>query len=95
MDEEFWDDLENKIGGLVDQAAEDTDEELATQMSSITRLTNKEVKELFPKTADAQRLFELIKLVNEDTEKNEKINKLVANSEKFADIVITLVSRLT
>lgn len=95
MDEEFWDDLESKIGGLVDQAAEKTDKELANQLSSITRLTNKEVQELFPKTADAQRLFELIKLVNEDTEKNEKINRLVANSEKFADILITLVSRLT
>lgn len=95
MDDEFWDDLENRIGGLVDQAEEDTDDELATEMSSITRLTNKEVKELFPKPSDAQKLFELIRLVNEDTEKNEKINKLVANSEKFADIVITLVSRLT
>ncbi|MBT8183405.1 MAG: hypothetical protein KJN76_01085 [Eudoraea sp.] len=95
MDDEFWEDLENRIGGLVDEAAEETDEELATEMSSITRLTRVEVKELFPKKADAQKLFELIRLVNEDTEKNEKINKLVANSEKFADIVITLVSRLT
>jgi len=95
MDEEFWDDLEQRIGGLVDEAAEDTDEELATEMSSITKLTNEEIKELFPKPSDTQKLFELIRLVNEDTEKNEKINKLVANSEKFADIVITLVSRLT
>ena len=95
MDDEFWDDLESRIGGLVDQVAEDTDEELATEMSSITKLTNEEVKELFPKPSDAQKLFELVRLVKEDTEKNEKINQLVANSEKFADIVITLVSRLT
>ena len=95
MDEEFWDELEQRIGGLVDQAADDTDEELATEMSSITRLTNEEIKELFPRPSDAQKLFELIRLVNEDTEKNEKINNLVANSEKFADILITLVSRFT
>lgn len=95
MDEEFWSDLEERIGGLVDQAADETDEELATEMSSITKLTNEEVKELFPKPSDAQKLFELIRLVNEDTERNEKVNELVANSERFADIVITLVSRFT
>ena len=95
MDDEFWDDLEKRIGGLVDQAAENTDDELATEMSSITRLTNKEVKELFPKSSDAQKLFELIRLVNEDTERNVKINSIIDNSERFADVLITLVSRFT
>ncbi|MEE1964332.1 hypothetical protein V1387_16700 [Allomuricauda taeanensis] len=33
-------------------------------------------------------------MCKEDTDRNEKLNKLVENSEKFANIVLTLVSKL-
>ena len=93
--DDFWDDLENKIGGLVQEAGNRTDNKLASEMSSLTKLTNDQITELFPESKDAASLFELIRLVKEGTSRNEKVDKIVANSEEFAGVIITLISSIT
>lgn len=87
-----------KFQSNVDQAAEDagtrTDEKLAGQISSVTRLTDEEIKNLFPDPADVKKLAELMEIVKKAGDKNEKINRIVANIDDFAGIVLTLLGKL-
>ncbi len=78
-----WIKLENSIDEFADSAADKTDEKLASKTSSITRLTDDEILELFPEPSDVKKLFELMKIVKSGERKNDKINKITANSEKL------------
>lgn len=88
-----WDVFDNEIDGIIAESATETDQNLASRISSITRMTDDEVKELFPSPADVKKLSELMKIVRSSEEKNNKINKLVANAENFGGIVLTLLSK--
>ena len=88
-----WNKLEYSIDEAVDNAAKKTDKKLASKISSITKLTDDEILKLFPKPSDVKKLFELMKIVKSGEKKNDKINKIVANSEKFTGIVVTLLSK--
>ena len=78
---------------IIDDAEQKTDEKLAGQISSLTRMTDEEIHELFPKAADAKKLVELMQIVNSAEDQNTKINNVVANSEKFAGVMVTLLGR--
>lgn len=88
-----WDKLEGHIDSSIENAAKATDDKLASKIAAITRLTNEEVKALFPEPSDVKKLAELIKIVKSAEARNDKINKIVADSEKFAGIVLTLLSK--
>jgi hypothetical protein len=89
-----WEKFDAEIETLIDQAADRTDEKLASKISSITRLTDEEIMELFPKPADARKLKELIKVVKSAEDRNIKINNIIANIEDFAEIIIPLLGKL-
>jgi hypothetical protein len=61
--------------------------------SSLTRMTDDEVKELFPTVTDAKKLSELMRIVKSAEARNTKISNIVDNSEKFAGIVLTLLDK--
>ena len=88
-----WDKFQNDIDGLVDAAGERTDAKLASQISSVTRLTDDEVKKLFPDPADVKKLAELMEIVKKAGDRNDKINKIVANIEDFSGVVLTLLGK--
>jgi hypothetical protein len=88
-----WDDLMRDIDNEINKAAEKTDEKLASKISSITRLTDKEIQKLFPEPADVKKLAELMKIVNGAQAKNTKINHIVKNSENFAGIILSLLKK--
>lgn len=81
------------IGAIMDDAAQKTDANLASQISSLTRMTDAEIKKLFPKAADAKKLVELMTIVKSAQKENDKINDIVANSERFAGVVVTLLGK--
>jgi hypothetical protein len=89
-----WDKFQSDIDGLVDDAGERTDAKLASRISSVTRLTDEEVKKLFPDPADVKKLAELMEIVKKAGDRNEKVNKIVANIEEFGGIVVTLLGKL-
>jgi hypothetical protein len=89
-----WNKLENSIDDIIKKASQKTDEELSSKISSVTRLTDDEIQELFPEPSDAKKLFDLMKIVKSAEERNTKINQIIANSEKFAGTVLTLLSKL-
>jgi hypothetical protein len=81
------------IDAIIDDAAQKTDDKLAGQISSLTRMTDDEVKDLFPTAADAKRLAELMRIVKSAETRNTKISNIVDNSEKFAGTVLTLLDK--
>jgi phage gp16-like protein len=56
-------------------------------------MTDAEIKKLFPKATDAKKLVELMTIVKSAQTENDKINAIVANSEKFAGVVVTLLGK--
>lgn len=81
------------IDAIADDAAKKTDDKLAGQISSLTRMTDDEIKKFFPKASDAKKLVELMQIVKSTEKRNKKVNNLVENSEKFAGIVLTLLGK--
>ncbi len=88
-----WDKFDKDIDEAIETAGERTDAKLASIMSSITRLTDDEIADLFPQPADVERLKELMKVVKSADDRNIKINSIIENSEKFAGVIITLLEK--
>jgi len=86
-----WDNID--LDDIIDDAATETDNELAAKISSLTKMTDAEVKELFPAPADAKKLVELMTIVKSSENQNNKVNKIVNNAEEFGGVVITLLSK--
>lgn len=89
-----WDKFQSDIDGLIIGAGERTDAKLAGRISSVTRLTDDEVKDLFPDPADVKKLAELMEIVKKAGDRNEKVNQIVVNIEDFGGIVLTLLGKL-
>jgi len=49
---------------------------------------------MFPDPSDVKKLAELMAIVKSAEEKNLKIGKIIKNSENFAGIIMTLLSKL-
>lgn len=88
-----WDELDQELDNIVDDAAVKTDEKLASRISSLTRMTAEEVQELFPNPADKKRLAQLMKIIKSSEGRNTKVNKIVANAEEFGGIVLSLINK--
>ncbi|MCK8121493.1 MAG: hypothetical protein AAF510_11345 [Pseudomonadota bacterium] len=88
-----WDEFDSEIDLIIENSAEATDEKLASSISSITRMTDEEVKELFPSPADVKKLTELMKIVKSSQNRNEKINNIVAKSEELGGVILSLLQK--
>lgn len=89
-----WDKFDQAADKAIEEAGKRTDAKLASVVSSVTRLTDDEIQELFPEPADVDKLRELMKVVKSAGDRNDKINSIVENSEKFAGVIVTLLSKL-
>lgn len=89
-----WDKIDAEVDGIIEQAANATDEKLASKISSVTRLTDEEIMELFPEPSDVKKLKELMKVVKSAEDRNTKVNNIIANVEDFAGIIITILGKL-
>ncbi len=89
-----WKKFQSELDQMVGEAGDKTDKRLAHKISSITRLTVVEVKQLFPEPGDVKRLGELIEIIRRPGDKNEKIKTIVSDAEKFGKIIITLLDKL-
>ena len=88
-----WNSFNDDIDTAVAQSGTRTDDQLASKISSVTRLTDDEIKQMFPDPADVKKLAALMQIVKSATDKNAKVNQLVANSETFASIIIPLLEK--
>ncbi len=76
---------------ILKKSADKTDKQLASEISSLTRLTDYEISTLFPQRSDQEKLLKLLAIVQSETEENEKINKLKMNIEDLAGTAIKLI----
>jgi hypothetical protein len=89
-----WDFFEKSIRGEVEAAARKTNEQLDTEISSLTRLTEEEVERLFPTRADKAKLARLMGIVRGAENRNRKARRLVDEAEDLAGTVIRLLEAL-
>jgi hypothetical protein len=78
---------------LLDEAEALTQEDLKSRISSLTRLTDAEIGELFPKKADRQQLVELMSVVRSGAAANVRRKQIVDGIEKYAGVVLTLLGK--
>ena len=88
MDDD-WDDIENEIN----QAADETDLQLESKISSLTHMKDEDINVLFPEQADKEKLVQLMKIVNEATSENEKKLRLINNIEALAGTTVKLLTK--
>lgn len=78
------------IDGAINRAADATDRQLASQISSITRLTDEEVAELCPEPADAKALQNALEILGAATDYNSKVARIMNGGEKLVKMAIKL-----
>lgn len=88
-----WDEFDSEINDIVDNASTQTDEQLASKISSLTKMTDEEVKELFPNPTDVKKLTKLMKIVKSSEDKNIKVKKIMDNTEEFSGVIISLLGK--
>lgn len=88
-----WNEFDREVDIIIENSAEETDALLASKVSSITRMKDDEIQALFPNASDAKKLTELMKIVESAGDRNEKINEIVNNAEKFGDVIFTLLKK--
>ena len=86
-----WDAFQETIDAEIEAAATQTSSDLASRASSITRLTDEEIKGLFPTPADVQKLKSLMEIVKSAEDENTKINRLVSNIEELGGVAIKII----
>jgi hypothetical protein len=90
-----WDKFDKEIDRAAQKAGDRTDEKLASRISSVSRLTDEEIQELFPDPADVKRLKDLMKVVKSAGDRNDKINTIVSNAEDFGGVILTLLGKFS
>ncbi|MFT5116504.1 MAG: hypothetical protein ACI9NY_000023 [Kiritimatiellia bacterium] len=88
-----WDNFSQVVDAAIEQSIADTDDQLASKISSLTRMTDDEVETLFPQPADVKKLIELMKIVKSSESHNVKVNRIVANAEDFGGVMLTLLNK--
>jgi hypothetical protein len=90
-----WEEFDENVDQAITESVDAVDTKLATHISSITGLSDAEINELFPEPADLKKLAELMRIVKSAETRNNKVNSIVSNSEEFAGVVLTLLTKLT
>lgn len=89
-----WEAFQDTIDEEIDAAATETSSNLASRASSITRLTDDELIELFPTPADVQKLKALMEIVKSAEGENAKVNRLVENIDDLGGTAMKLLGAL-
>jgi hypothetical protein len=88
-----WEKLGKEIDAALKRAEKRTDDKLASRVASLTRLTEEEIKELFPTPADVDKLKKLMEIVKSDEDRNRKVVLLKTNIENVAETVVKLLEK--
>jgi len=83
-----------QFADLMKDAAEKTNADLASEISSLTRLKDSDIERLFPTRSDKDHLLQVLEIVNAATDENKKVAQLKKNFDSIAGTVIRLVKVL-
>ncbi len=90
-----WDEFDENVDQAIEESVDAVDNKLASHISSITKLTDDDINELFPEPTDLKKLAKLLKVVKSSEKRNNKVSAIINNSEEFAGVVLTLLTKLT
>jgi hypothetical protein len=88
-----WEKLGKEIDAALKRAEKRTNDKLASRVASLTRLTEEEIKDLFPTPADVDKLKKLMEIVKSDEDRNRKVVLLKTNIENVAETVVKLLEK--
>lgn len=89
-----WSTIDQDADQAIANGKTKTDQKLASKISSLTCMTDDELKVLFPTPADAKNLATLMGIVNSSADRNAKAAQLIQNIEGLAGTVVTLLGKL-
>jgi hypothetical protein len=87
-------DTANPFRKAAEDAARETDEELAAEEAKAKAVTWDELKKMLPSPVDQQNLDELMQIVNSATAHNQKVAALIQNIEKLGGVLIKVLSKI-
>lgn len=87
------DDLLNNFDKISSQAVKDADEVIGNKISSVTRMSKEEVKELFPERGEQKKLVELMRIVKSSDNHNQKVNAIADHVGDFSGVVVKLLNK--
>lgn len=82
-----WDEIRRK-------AKKQTEDTFASRISSLTRLTDEEIKDIAPEPPDREKLAQLLSIVTDDTKDNNQKAAAVKNIDGLIEIVVPLLTKL-
>ena len=82
-----WEEIRKK-------AKKQTDDTFASKVSSLTRLTDDEIKEITPNALDKERLATLLEIVADATKSNSEKAEAIRNINGLAEIAVPLLRKL-
>ena len=82
-----WEEIRKK-------AKKQTDDTFASKVSSLTRLTDDEIKEITPNALDKERLATLLEIVADATKSNNEKAEAIRNINGLAEIAVPLLRKL-
>jgi hypothetical protein len=75
-------------------AKKQTDDTFAPKVSSLTRLTDDEIKEITPNALDKERLATLLGVIADATKSNNEKAEAIRNINGLAEIAVPLIQKL-
>lgn len=90
-----FDKFESDVDKAITNAGDDTSQELASQISSVTRLTDEEIQTLLPVPEDVRKMAELIKIVKSAEDDNVKARRLMDQIQELGEVTIKIIDKLT
>ena len=90
-----WEKYESVIDEAISSGAEKADEIIRRRSLGYLPLTEEEIKDVIPESANAKHLAELMKIVKSAESDNDKISEIFKNATKFGSIVLKLLDRFT
>lgn len=90
-----WDQFSKDAATAATDAGSKTDDQLASSISSVSRLTDAEIKSLFPTKGDAAKAAKLLSIVKGATSQNNKIASLKSHIDDLAGVAVTLLSHFS
>ncbi|MDP4176336.1 MAG: hypothetical protein Q8933_20310 [Bacteroidota bacterium] len=87
MDQKKWQEILNR-------ATEKTDSQFASEISSLSKLTDKQIDEIVPQIMDKENLEKILLIVRDKTKDNNQKAEAIKNIEGAAEIIKTLLPYL-
>lgn len=78
---------------ILNSAQSTTDKEFASQISSLTHMTDDEINKLAPANIDKENLAKLLKIVSDSTLNNNQKADAIRNTTGLLEIAIPLISK--